>query len=151
MYGCPHFHPRQSNLIFTITMPSTVPTHASKFKSRRALKLNSFNVDMTPPFVTPAMLVDAVRYLCEEMRASFEKITPWYKQGGHEPTRLYTRNELAQSLNVSLTTLDTMRQDPAFPCLHLSDAKIRGSVRFDPEAVKAYLERKNALAAEMAK
>ncbi len=109
--------------------------------------------DMKQVVVTPAMLIAAVCSLRNVVINGLEWLCSQLieREQGALPSRLYTREELAEYLGVGLTTLDTMRQDPTFPSIHLTDARNRGSVRFDLNEVLQHLRTKNAILREMAR
>ncbi len=110
-------------------------------------------IDMGQVVATPQMLVSAVNCLRTEIKNGIANLAAICAQSEKctQDTRLYTRDEVAKRLGVGMTTLDSMRQDPDFPCIYLTDASNRGSVRFDMDEVLSHIHRKNAIRRELAK
>ncbi len=131
------------------TLAATEKAACETYKQTNGL----LTFDMGQPFATPAMLKSAVECLLSAIKNGVAMLAAQLSQfeGNARPPRLYTREELAEYLGVGLTTLDTMRQDPTFPSIHLTDARNRGSVRFDLNEVLQHLRTKNAILRGMAR
>ncbi len=112
---------------------------------------DEFTVDMHQNVATPQMVKSAVDFVSALMARLFTMLRELFLSLRQDDDRLYTREELAKRLGIGLTTLDTMRQDPGFPCIRLTDASNRGAVRFEIREVFNYLRRKDINRQKMAK
>ena len=104
------------------------------------------------PVATPQQVEAGFRWLADTMLDALDR------RGAAQPagtpassTHLLDREGMAAALGVGLTHFDSMRKAPGFPALHLGGGKKRGVVRFDPEAVKAYLTERARIMREMAR
>ena len=96
---------------------------------------NSESKGQPPPGDGPAPRLARVLERLDALEAKLnEKFDELRK--ARDPDRLLTREEAAERLQVSVRTLDTLRAAG-----ELRAVKVKRRVRFDPEAIEAYVRR----------